>query len=53
MWSVLVVVVEERADAFTARSAVVGGIQINVVVFECAPQSLDEDVVQGSSCPVH
>jgi hypothetical protein len=51
--SVLVVVVEERAHAFTARSAAVGGTQVDVVVFECAPQSLDEDVIKGPSCPVH
>jgi hypothetical protein len=40
--SLLVVVVEELTNTFAVSSAALGGILINVVVFECAPQSLEE-----------
>jgi hypothetical protein len=33
--------------------AALGRIQMNVIVFECAPQSLDEDVINGPSCSIH
>jgi hypothetical protein len=51
MRSFLVVVSDERLESFAHSVAALGGIQIDVVVFECAPQSLDENVVYGSSCP--
>ena len=48
MRSLLVVVVEVLTNAATARSAAVGGVQVDVVVCECAPQSLDEDITDLS-----
>jgi hypothetical protein len=46
-------VVEVRTNAFTARSATVGGIQMDAVVFERAPQSFNEHVLDHPTCPVH
>jgi hypothetical protein len=48
-----VVVVEKDTNAVTTRVPAVGGVQVDVVVFERAPQSLDEHVVKGPSHPVH
>ena len=48
-----VVIGEELGDAVATGVATLGGVQIDVVVFERAPQALDEHVVDGSSHPVH
>lgn len=53
VWTLLVVVIKERRYPFTAGDAVVGGAQVDVIVFECPPQSLDEDVVEGSARTIH
>lgn len=43
MRPLLVVLDEELGDAITICVAALGGVQINVFVFKCAPKSLDED----------
>ena len=53
MRPLFVVVGEELGDAVATGVAALGGVQIDVVVFERALQSLDEHVVDGSSDPVH
>ena len=41
------------SNAFSTRRAALGGVQVDVVVFQRAPQSLDEDVVNGPAGSVH
>lgn len=53
MRSLFVVVTQVRGDAGATRDAVLRGVQIDVVVFERAPESLDEHVVDCPSHPVH
>ena len=53
MRPLFVVIGEELGDAVATGVATLGGVQIDVVVFERAPQALDEHVVDGSSHPVH
>ena len=53
MRSLFVVVLEEFTDAGTTRGPVLGGVQVDVVVFDRAPEALDEHVVDCPSHAVH
>ena len=53
MRALLVVVVEKDVETGTQFVAAVGGVQIDVIVFDRAPEPLDEHVVDRSSDPVH
>jgi hypothetical protein len=51
--SFFVAVREELVDAGATSGPVLGGVQIDVVVFERALESLDECVVDGPSYALH
>ena len=53
MRPVLVVVVQECGNPFATLNAVVGWVQVDVIVFECPPESFDEHVVDCSTRAVH
>ena len=53
MRPVFVVVVEELGDAVTTGVPAGGGVQIDVIIFERAPQALDEHVVDGPADAAH
>jgi hypothetical protein len=53
MWSAAVVEVQIAADGGTGLADVVVGLQINLLVFDAAPQPLDEHIVPPRSFAVH
>ena len=53
MGPVLVVVLNERLESVAQDVAAFGGVEVDVVVLDRAPQSFDEHVVDGSAHPVH
>src|SRR5213076_3296220 len=53
MWAASVVEVEVTADRSARLGHAVVGPQIHLLVFDAAPQPLDEDVVAPSALAVH
>ena len=53
MGPVLVVVLDVRLESVAQGVATLGGVQVDVVVLDRAPESLDEHVVDGPAHPVH
>src|SRR5882762_5788213 len=53
MLALLVVENQPSPDAGLSRSDVAIGMQVNLLVFEAAPQPLDEDVVHAAPLAIH
>src|ERR1700738_1017309 len=53
MLALLVVENQRRPDAGLSRGDVAVGMQVNLLVFEAAPQPLDEDVVHAAPLAIH
>ena len=53
MWAPCVIEVEVTADRSAGLADAVVGPQIHLLVFDAAPQPLDEDVVPPSPFAVH
>src|SRR5471032_2563219 len=53
MWPPAVVEVQVAADRSAGLANAVVGVQIHLLIFDAAPQSLDEDIVPPSPFAVH
>jgi hypothetical protein len=40
-------------NAFIQFKTIIGGIEVNIIVFQRPPETFDPDIVQGSSLAVH
>ena len=49
----MVVVLDVAADSFPGDVQVVVGVQVDVLVLQAPPESLDEDVVPPTALAVH
>jgi hypothetical protein len=49
----VVIVADVVLNAFIQFKTIIGGIQVNVIVFQRPPETFDPDIVQRSSLAIH